>query len=183
MKWRRKLFIWEDELLGNLYLAVNRIELRENTRDERVWSFHNSLGFSVSNFVLQVNRNMKEADPRTSQGRLAWSNLMPPRVQLHVWFVLQGKLNTKERLFRYGIEGIEDDQCIFCNEEPESLEHIIFSCRFSSQLWYYCCDGWNISICLPKDPMACFLSWLGTPLQKGDKKTWMSMFYIISWLI
>ena len=179
-RWRRNLFSWEEELVGNFYSVVNRLELRENTRDERMWAFNGSLGFFVSNFMLQVTKSLENGNTTTNQYSLAWKNSAPPRAQLLVWFILQGRLNTKDRLIRWGIPGIEDDRCIFCKEEPETLEHVFFSCRISSGIWYYCCAQWNLSMCLPKDPMACFLSWLGTSLHKANKRVWISLLFFSS---
>ncbi|XP_047978516.1 uncharacterized protein LOC125220390 [Salvia hispanica] len=70
-------------------------------------------------------------------------------VQLLVWFILQGRLNTKERLFRFGLHGIEDNLCVFCKEEPETVDHVIFGC-----------------------------SWMDAPFIKFDKKLWCSLFYV-----
>ena len=89
-RWRRKLFAWEDELVGDLYLAVNRTKLRASTSDERVWVFGKSNRFSVSNFVLQVARNLDSGNTPGRNGCLAWRKVAPPRAQLHVWSVLQG---------------------------------------------------------------------------------------------
>ena len=87
--------------------------------------------------------------------------------QLLVWFILQGRLNTKERLFRFGLPGIEDNLCVFC-KEPKIVDHVIFGCRCSSRLWYFCCCCWNLSLCFPKDPVPCFLSWMDAPFTKFD---------------
>lgn len=55
---------------------------------------------------------------------------------IHTCFVQQGKLNNEERLIKIDIPGIENDKCIFCNEESDIIEQIIFSGTFPSRLWY-----------------------------------------------
>ena len=105
--------------------------------------------------------------------------MAPPRAQLLVWFVLHGRLNTKERLFRFRFPQVEDELCVFCGEDY----HIIFGCRLSSSLWYFGCKCWNLAFCLPKDPMACFLTWMDAPFTRFDFKIWSSLFYVISWSI
>ena len=118
-----------------------------------------------------------------SNGKLAWRNVAPPRAQLLIWFILQGRLNTKQRLFRFRFPGVEDELCVLCREEPETIDHIIFHCRFSSNLWYFGCKCWNLTFCMPKDPISCFLTWMDTPFRRFDKKIWSSLFYVISWSI
>ena len=44
-------------------------------------------------------------------------------------------------------------------------------------LWYYCCNMWNKSFCLPKKSITCFLSWLDTLFHKFDRKLWIFLFY------
>ena len=106
-----------------------------------------------------------------------------PRAQLLLWFILQGRLNTKDRLFKLGFPDVEDNLCAFCKEHPETVSHIIFGCKYSSSLWYFFCSCWNISLCLLMDSVLCFLSWLNTPFYKLDKKIWTSLFYVVSWSI
>ena len=62
----KKLFFWEEELVGNLYSVVSRIELRENTRNEKVWAFNNSIGFFDPNFVLHVTKSLENANTTRS---------------------------------------------------------------------------------------------------------------------
>ncbi|XP_047961835.1 uncharacterized protein LOC125206637 [Salvia hispanica] len=116
-RWRRRLFVWEEELVEELLMVVNLIVLKENTSDVRVWSEDNHTLFSVSNFVLHVNKQTEKGQTTNEPGRLASKNLAPPRVQLHVGLVLLGRLNTKERLFRLGTPRIEDNLRTFCKVE------------------------------------------------------------------
>ena len=108
-------------------LAVNQYILRENSRDVIVWSGDKSSSFLVSNFVLQVYRQMAIGSHSSDIGRLAWKNIAPPRAQLHLWFLLHGRINTKDRLFRHGIQGVEDDRCALCKEERETIEHLFLA--------------------------------------------------------
>ncbi|XP_047948826.1 uncharacterized protein LOC125194617 [Salvia hispanica] len=166
-KWIKKLFAWEEDLVGDLLVVVNQSPLRANTRD-------------VRNVVGQ--RMEKDSSP-SYLGRLPWRNRAPPRAQLHLWFILQGILNTKERLHRLKFAGIEDDRCALCMEEPETIDHLFFSCKISSRFWYFCCNQWNLSLCLPKHTRMCLLSWFGNPFKNFDKQLWISMFYVITWSI
>ena len=40
---------------------------------------------------------------------------------------------TNEKLFRFDMA--ESDKCAFCQTEVESIEHILFSCKMSSDFW------------------------------------------------
>ena len=40
---------------------------------------------------------------------------------------------TNEKLFRSDMA--ESDKCDFCQTEAESIEHLLFSCKISSDFW------------------------------------------------
>ncbi|KAL4276601.1 hypothetical protein AHAS_Ahas20G0223500 [Arachis hypogaea] len=60
-----------------------------------------------------------------------WKGLVPPRVELLVWFALVGRVNTKERLCRLGIVNNEDNMCALCNTNVENVHHLFLACEFS----------------------------------------------------
>ena len=40
---------------------------------------------------------------------------------------------TNERLYRFGL--VASPSCAFCQETAESIEHLLFSCKISSEFW------------------------------------------------
>ena len=52
------------------------------------------------------------------------------------WFhyrLLHRILGTKALLFKIGLS--DSNMCTFCNEYPETIAHLFYTCRISSQLW------------------------------------------------
>ena len=47
--------------------------------------------------------------------------------------VLNNIVFTNDKLFRFGLS--QSPNCTFCNEEPESLEHLLSRCKMSSEFW------------------------------------------------
>ena len=47
--------------------------------------------------------------------------------------VLNNIVFTNDKLFRFGLS--QSPNCTFCNEEPESLEHLLSCCKMSSEFW------------------------------------------------
>ncbi|XP_029152456.1 uncharacterized protein [Arachis hypogaea] len=66
--------------------------------------------------------------------RTIWKSLVPPRVELFIWFVLTGRVNTKERLNRLGVVNQEDVACVLCNKGVEFGHHLFLACEFSWQV-------------------------------------------------
>lgn len=51
-----------------------------------------------------------------------------------LWLAMQNKLNTLDRLLRWGV--INCDSSILCNcSSPESHNHVFFDCSFSKAVW------------------------------------------------
>ena len=40
---------------------------------------------------------------------------------------------TNEKLYRFGL--VASPSCTFCQETAESIEHLLFSCKISSEFW------------------------------------------------
>lgn len=59
-------------------------------------------------------------------------NLARPRAIFITWLTLVGRLNTKDKLMKIGIE--TDNACVFC-ETQESLEHLFFECNGTGTVW------------------------------------------------
>ncbi|XP_050236725.1 uncharacterized protein LOC126686631 [Mercurialis annua] len=56
-----------------------------------------------------------------------------PRYSFTTWLALKNKLNTRDKLHKWGT--IPDDKCCFCNQESETTRHLFFSCPFSYEVW------------------------------------------------
>ncbi|KAL4316411.1 hypothetical protein AHAS_Ahas15G0282400 [Arachis hypogaea] len=64
-----------------------------------------------------------------------WRGLVPPRIKLFGWFVLIGRVNTKERLSRLGVIHQHDNLCVLRKKEMEFVHHLFLSCDFIWQVW------------------------------------------------
>ncbi|XP_072084314.1 uncharacterized protein [Arachis hypogaea] len=54
--------------------------------------------------------------------------LVPPRIELFTWFVLVGRVNTKDRLSRLGIIERSNNVCVMCNKKIETVQHLFVTC-------------------------------------------------------
>ncbi|XP_015964817.1 uncharacterized protein LOC107488571 [Arachis duranensis] len=91
--------------------------------------------FSVSNqygLVLHEDLLPKEISSYNFT-KTIWKGVVPPRVELFTWFILVGRVNTKERLSRFGILSQKDNGCIFCNKDVEQVHHLFLGCEFAWQ--------------------------------------------------
>ncbi|KAL4374730.1 hypothetical protein AHAS_Ahas05G0211000 [Arachis hypogaea] len=99
-----------------------------------------------------------------------WKDLVPLRVELFVWFVLTGRVNTKERLSQFGIINQDDKSCILCNKDVEQVWSAWIS--VFGRLWS-----------LPGLMKDHFLSWTKKLRRKVDRKQRLRCFCAIIWNI
>ena len=67
-----------------------------------------------------------------------WCKVAPAKVEMFVWFLVLGKLNTKDRLVHLNVIDSANVNCVLCNEHEESIQHLFFSCKVAWLLWISC---------------------------------------------
>ena len=124
--WRRELFGWEAELIPELLSLLEHEVICRIRLDKWIWSYHASGVFNTKSFVdAVVELKNGELFAHNFAARV-WCKVAPPKVELLAWFVILGKLNSKDRLARLNITSNGDTLCVLCNEQKESIEHFFF---------------------------------------------------------
>lgn len=77
---------------------------------------------------------LRESGQKVDWHNLVWGKSFVPRLAVILWLLCQKRLNSKDRLKRWGIK-IEDGTCVLCQEEEESMDHLFFSCKFTGAVW------------------------------------------------
>lgn len=93
---------------------------------------------------------------------VAWSKSVwfKDRIPKHAfisWVVAWNRLHTRDRLSRWGLT--VPTNCILCNLQEESRDHLFFECEFSSEIWTFFTMRTNLNP--PPRFMDCLL-WLQT---------------------
>lgn len=100
---------------------------------------------------------------------------------LLVWFILMERLNTKDRLCKLNCIPPNDIMSAFCSNEPGSLEHLFFTCRFTMKIWYICMFGLvGLVLVCPQESGYVFRCLVGSPLQ-GLWKRIMDLLDVFTW--
>lgn len=89
-----------------------------------------------------------------------WFKDRIPKHAFISWVVAWNRLHTRDRLSRWGLT--VPTNCILCNLQEESRDHLFFECEFSSEMWTFFTLRTNLT--LPPRFMDCLL-WLQTTLR------------------
>jgi len=69
------------------------------------------------------------ADPKEV---FIWKTWAPPRVQLFMWLLLQGRIQCRAVLLKKHI--VDSATCEICNAADETPEHIIHGCSLGREV-------------------------------------------------
>lgn len=129
MGFRRPLLVWEEEEAQRLSnLLRNAPALCNNKPDELKWSADPSELFSVAS-VYSWSESL--LGPVLAVAGSIWNNFAPPKVQFFRWLAWLGKVKTSSFLHRIGIlDGSANLACVFCQNEIETVDHILLFCPF-----------------------------------------------------
>ncbi|KAJ9561660.1 hypothetical protein OSB04_006820, partial [Centaurea solstitialis] len=72
-----------------------------------------------------------------------WNKLIPLKVRVRNWLARLDRLPTKFNLGKRGIR-LDNDQCVFCNEDIETSDHIFLSCRRSIEVRRAVNSWWDL---------------------------------------
>lgn len=135
LSWRRSLFVWETSLLDELMKELDAVNiLKEGQKDNWMWEASDDGKFSVKScYEVLLGPNLIE-----DHGffKLLWSVAAPSKVLAFSWRVALDRIQTKHNLKKRGV--IHSDplsSCTFCQTQVESMNHLLFSCSFSWQVY------------------------------------------------
>jgi hypothetical protein len=127
--WRRRLFVWEENLVEELMEIINMVTL-SNTTDKWGWIPENNAEFSVKSTYISVsnlsNLEVSKAQWHAQIFSSLWKTPSPSKVCGFVWQMLHDRIPTKANLVsRRIINAGEDSICALCRLETEST-HPLF---------------------------------------------------------
>ncbi|XP_021743110.1 uncharacterized protein LOC110709207 [Chenopodium quinoa] len=76
-----------------------------------------------------------------------WNKFNVPKHSFIAWLAIHDILRLRKRLCRLGI--CTEETCLLCGSEPETLQHLFFSCRYSKTCMTNICNwiGLNVRVC------------------------------------
>ncbi|KAE8729391.1 Serine/threonine-protein phosphatase BSL2-like protein [Hibiscus syriacus] len=125
--------------------------------DWYAWKGNGDGVFSVYSCIRLIS-SLSESDASWSE--LVWRGLVPSKVEVFLWQIIHQKLPVKTVLLSRGVKGIENSKCTICGLEPESVNHLFFSCKQVWEIWVKFLQLRNVFSVLPNNPKGFLLSWL-----------------------
>ena len=102
-----------------------------------------------------------------------------------MWLVLQQRLWTSDRRFRHGLHDASS-VCFLCDQEEDSVNHIMLQCVYSRQVWFQCFRWAKIDMRMMPSPTDILQDWWPTVrkrITKAYRKGFDSLVLLICWSI
>jgi hypothetical protein len=109
-----------------------------------------------------------------------WGTWAPLRVKIFLWIAPRSRHWTADRRARHGLDA--NEHYFLCDQEPETIDHIIASCSFSKQVWWNILArlGANAALIGGESILAWWESW--RLCWNGDKRKGAdSLFTLVAW--
>ncbi|XP_058742524.1 uncharacterized protein LOC131614996 [Vicia villosa] len=118
---------------------LQHISVEQDVNDEFCWALTADGAFSVKSCFDRFKEKLS-SPPLDAATVLAinhlWKFKVPSKLLCFGWRVILDRIATKDQLFKRGITAAMNDLlCVFCEEEVESLSHLLCHCGIVSGIW------------------------------------------------
>jgi hypothetical protein len=122
---------------GVCWEALEGVQLQPGMLDKHLWRLSASGQYSVKSAYEAIMQGSITFEPWEQ----IWNTWAPPKGVFFIWLVAHNRCWTADRLQRRSLP--HHEACVLCDQVPETLDHLLVSCVFSRQFWFF------------------FLSWIG----------------------
>jgi hypothetical protein len=152
----------------HLWKALSDISLQPNIEDKHIFSFASDGRYSAK----AVYKSLFLGSSSFGHYRRVWRSWAPSKCQFFIWLVAQNRCWTADRLAKSDLN--HPSKCTLCDEEAETINHLLVSCVFARSLWYMMLRKFGMHSLAPQPGATSFLEWwekaselVNGPVRKG----------------
>lgn len=117
------------------------------------WKFEASGEFSTRSAYRSFFVGSITFEPR----KQIWKSWAPGNCRMFIWLGIRNRCWTADRLENRGLP--HPEQCPLCDQEGETVQHILTSCVFARQFWFEILQPLNLSSLVPSRRIRSFAEW------------------------
>jgi len=180
LAWKRVLSTEECREEAQLHRLLQQHTPHRLERDKLLWDQNSK--FSAKTLYVKAVNTVENDGAVDRLVCTVWQKIVPPKVQLMVWIALLGKLNTKDKLWRKGIISEELNQCTFCHNHAEDINHLLATCTVAWSVWQTIAGDLGEQITNENSLRNLYATWLSKNMpNKTRRKIWLSSFFATLW--
>jgi len=86
-----------------------------------------------------------------------WKTWALPKWRFFIWLVAQKRVWTADRLAKRGL--VHPDKCPLCDQEDETIDHLLVTCSFSREFWYLLLRKFDMHSLAPQPDVGSYPGW------------------------
>ena len=108
----------------------------------------------------------------------------PEKCKTFIWLAIRNRCWTADRLQKRGLP--HPDHCPLCDQEEETVQHILTTCVFARQFWFAVLQPLNLVALVPSRRTVSLADWwlrAWRKVPKQHKKGFNSLVMLGAWII
>ena len=139
---------WRSDLRGRTFEEYQRLvdflirsDFKTTGKNRWIWNWDNKGLFTCKNLSSIIHRNLT-SQARASVNSSLWSRLIPGKVNIFLWRLVNNALPTKDNLVKRGVP-VPSVLYEFCISNVENTNYWFFECNKVGLTWRKICAWWN----------------------------------------
>jgi len=152
----------------------------QDTEDIHHWKFEASGLFSSRSAYRAFFAGSMGFEP----WKRLWKSWAPSKCKTFIWVAIRNRCWTVDCLQKRGLP--HPDYCPLCDQEEETVQHLLTTCVFARQFWFSILQSLNLSQLVPRHTDNSFADWWKKSwkkLQKHLRKGFNSLVILGAWVI
>jgi hypothetical protein len=161
-----------------LWDVLETVSLAPGVSDQHLWTPSTSGQYSSRSAYQRFFIGSIAFEP----AHRIWKSWAPPKCKFFLWLASLNRCWTADRLARRGLE--HPDCCVLCNQEVETIQHLLAGCVFSRQVWFQVLSACNLQHLCPSLGEDNFQVWWQRAEQnvpKQRRKGFNSVVCLVAW--
>jgi hypothetical protein len=183
--------IWVSDIQGALSVGVIseflqlwdillNFQLQEGVNDNHFWRLAASRKYSAKEAYECFFLGSIDFEPF----QRIWKTWAPPKCRFFLLLAAHNKCWTADRLARHGMT--HPDKCPLCDQEEETIDHLLISCAFSRQFWFSFLGRVNLQGVSPQPGEVSFFGWWARSnaiIRGAARKGLSSVIFLGAWVL
>ena len=175
--WRRRLFVWEEELFTSLLEDLDGTRWL-NVEDRWTWKLEDNGIYSMKSVYLKLEGVVLHEDVWGVEEKQVfentWKSPTPTKVIAFSWMVLN-RVPTRDNLaLRNALPPKVSSLCALCNLKEEPVTHIFLHCDVASLVWTSLMKWFDCCFLIPPNLFVHWECWsVGGSANKVTKGLWL----------
>ncbi|XP_071689310.1 uncharacterized protein [Rutidosis leptorrhynchoides] len=127
--------------LDELHKIIGNLSFNENGDDTWKCGLHSNDLFSVSTLTHIIDQKILPSS--ASDVETMCNKLLPQKVSIFIWRALLRRILVRVELDKRNID-LNSLRCPICDDDIETVDHILIKCSFAKDLWSRVYRWWNI---------------------------------------